>query len=450
MTGTVPATESAAIRQRLRDAVVEVTVGELGPVANREAWVVLAHVSVADEVRSILNLTRFAEVEFPGLSDYPAEELELARAEIVRIDGETERLTERANELAAAEYANAVAWVEAFQSARGAITVRERLGATERAVLLTGWVPVRSRAALEAALEPLGDLIDLTLEEPTDEDSPPVLLDNPKLLKPFETLTDLYGRPRVRRARSDAAAGAVLPHLLRHLHRRRRLRAHAHRSASGSSRTRLDVAPGVKRFSDLMMIGGAAAMVVGVLFGSYFAIDFAVVTRVLPFLKPLQLIDPLAELQTFLLFTVALGVIQVFFGVLVAAYDAARKGDYSGAVNDQISTIVLAVMIAIAVIVPGASSCGRSCSASASRCSCKGHAHRGGARCRGPAGAGSAALGGAWLGARGRAGCSRSRSTGLRSSDGCSSARRSSGWCVSKAYARRSSACSAGRTRSTA
>jgi len=357
MTGIVPAAESATIRARLQDAITEVTVAELGPVNNRQAWVVLAHVSVADEVRTILNLTRFQEVEFPGLTNYPAEELELARDEIVRIDAERERLTARAHELAAAEYANAVAWAEAFESARGAVSVREQLGATERTVLLTGWVPERSRAALERAIEPLGDLIDLGLDEPTAEDSPPVLLDNPKLLKPFETLTDLYGRPMYGELDptpllapfftvffaiciGDVGYGLMLM------------------IGFFLIKTRLDVAPGVKRFSDLMIIGGAASVVAGVMFGSYFAIDFATVTRVLPFLKPLQLIDPLAELQTFLLFTVALGVVQVFFGVLVAAYDAARKGDFTGAVNDQISTIVLAAMIAIAVIVPGASSWG--------------------------------------------------------------------------------------------
>jgi V/A-type H+-transporting ATPase subunit I len=180
------------------------------------------------------------------------------------------------------------------------------------------------------------------------------LLENPKLLKPFETLTDLYGRPTYGELDptillapfftvffaiciGDVGYGLMLMlgfYLIK---------------------TRLDVAPGVKRFADLMIIGGAASVVAGVIFGSYFAIDFKVVTHYLPFLKPLQIIDPLAQLQTFLLFTVALGVIQVFFGVLIAAYDAARKGDFSGAVNDQISTIVLAVMIAVAVIVPGAS-----------------------------------------------------------------------------------------------
>jgi V/A-type H+-transporting ATPase subunit I len=52
---------------------------------------------------------------------------------------------------------------------------------------------------------------------------------------------------------------------------------------------------------------------------------------------------------------VALGVIQVFFGVLVAAYDAARRGDVESAVNDQLSTILLVSMIAVGALVPGAS-----------------------------------------------------------------------------------------------
>ncbi len=353
MTGTVPAGESESIRQRLRDAVSEVTVAELGPAGVREAWVVMAHVSVADEVRAILNVTRFEEVSFPGLTDYPAEETELARTEITHIDTETERLVTRATELSAEEYAHAVTLVEAFQSARGAISLREQLGATERTVLLAGWVPERSREALENALAPFGGLVDLTLEEPTAEDRPPVLLENPKLLRPFETLTDLYGRPRYGELDptpllapffavffaiciGDVGYGLMLI------------------VAFYLIKTRLDVAPGVKRFSDLMIIGGAAAMVAGVCFGSYFAVDFAVIQKYAPFLARLRLIDPLNQLQEFLIFTIVLGMVQVFFGVLVAIYDAARKGDRSAAVNDQASTIILAVMIAIAVLVPGA------------------------------------------------------------------------------------------------
>jgi V/A-type H+-transporting ATPase subunit I len=109
-------------------------------------------------------------------------------------------------------------------------------------------------------------------------------------------------------------------------------------------KTKLDVGPGVKRFMDLMMIGGGGAMVVGVFFASYFALDVAYLPG---FLKALQMLDPLAQLQTFLLITIGLGVAQVFFGVGIAAYDTFRKGDPLAAIFEQVSTIFLFAMIGV-------------------------------------------------------------------------------------------------------
>ena len=62
------------------------------------------------------------------------------------------------------------------------------------------------------------------------------------------------------------------------------------------------------------------------------------------------MLDPLNELTTFLLFTLVLGVIQVFFGVFVSAYDAFRRGDPQEAVFGQLSTVFMFAMIAAFVI----------------------------------------------------------------------------------------------------
>lgn len=350
-TGTVPASEGAAIRQRLRETTAEVSVEELGAVGSRSAWVVMAHRETLDDVRSTLNLTNFAEVSFPGLSGYPAEEIALAQAEIDRIDAERTRLLERAKTLAGDEYHRSVALVESLGSARDAIAVRDQFGATERTVLITGWVPERSVAQLEEALQPLDGLVDITLTEPGPDDKPPVQLVNPPWLQPFETLTDLYGRPQYVELDptpllapffllffgicvGDVGYGIMLI------------------IGAFLIKTRLDVAPGVKRFMDLIMLGGGSAIAVGIVTGSYFALD----PETLPsFLRAAMLINPMAQLTTFLLIMVALGVIQVFFGVLIAAYDAARRGDAASAVNDQLSTVLLAIMIGVAFVVPGAS-----------------------------------------------------------------------------------------------
>jgi len=345
-TGTVPASQGSEIREALRQEVDTVTVDELGPVGDRQAWVVFAHTSRAEETRTFLARNDFTEVTFGGLHESPAEERARALARIEELDAETEKLTDRATELSREQYHRAVALVQAIQSERDALLVRRDFGASERTFVISGWVRESGAHELEAALAGFDGDVDVTLAPPTDEDRPPVELNNPTWLKPLEVLTDLYGRPRYGELDptpmiapfflaffgiciGDVGYGAMLI------------------GGAWAVKTYLDVAPGVKRFCSLMMYGGATAMLFGVAFASYFALPVDILP---PFLQSLQLLDPLNELTTFLLFTLVLGVIQVFFGVLIAAYDAFRRGDRAEAVFGQLSTIFLFGSIAAMVV----------------------------------------------------------------------------------------------------
>lgn len=348
--GTVPASQGAAIRQALRDTTCDVSVEELQSVGGCAAWVVMAHCSALDAVRATLSLTDFQEVAFPGLADYPAEERSRALARADEITEELADLDERAHTLAEQHHSRAVARVEAIASDLDSLTVREQFGATECTFAVSGWVEGSRRDELERALEPLALDVDLTLEEPVEDDAPPVVLRNPWFIRPFETLTDLYGLPRYDELDptpllapfflaffsiciSDVGYGLMLI------------------AGAWYVKNKIDVAPGVKRFMDLLMFGGAGAMVAGVAFGSYFALDYDLVRQAVPFI-PNRLLDPLDELPKFLIFTAALGLTQVLFGVLVAAYDLARRGDRSSAFFDQISTVLLIASIGFGVAVP--------------------------------------------------------------------------------------------------
>jgi V/A-type H+/Na+-transporting ATPase subunit I len=195
-TGTVPVRASAETRQALREAVEAVSVAEVGSAHDREAWVVMAHHDVVEEVRSTLLLTEFEEVRFDGLEDYPAEERSRASEALGVLDGEERELSERGTELAARHHAYATALVQALLTRKEAEEIRGRFLSSERAFLVTGWVPERKREKLTAALAPMGADVDLGFEKPDPEDSVPVELVNPVWLRPFEVLTDLYGRPR--------------------------------------------------------------------------------------------------------------------------------------------------------------------------------------------------------------------------------------------------------------
>jgi V/A-type H+-transporting ATPase subunit I len=342
-TGMVPAPEGPGIRARLREEVAEVSVEELGPVGSRQAWVVMAHRDRVDDVKALLNLTSFTEVSFPELSNYPAEEIGIATDEIAHLDADEERLTERARELEAAHYERAVAIAEWLVAERDAITVRERFGATERAVVVTGWVAAKRRPKLEAAVAPLSALVDLTFTEPGPDDDPPVELDNPRFLHAFETLTQLYGLPKYHEldptpllagffwlffgmALGDVGYGIVLA------------------IVAWLIKTRLDVAPGVKRFMDLLIYGGVSAVIFGVLTGSYFAIDVASLPRAL---QSLIVLDPMKDILLALGISIALGVVHVVFGICLGVGAKVRAGDWDGAVSGDVSTLVLLGALAI-------------------------------------------------------------------------------------------------------
>ncbi len=347
-TGTVPASASENVRQALRDAVDLVSVKEVGRAGDSEAWIVMAHRSVLDDVRATLSLTEFTEVSFPGLEDYPAEESAMAEEALEQLAVEEEELVARAEELAAEHYVRTAALVQALLTRRDAEEVRAEMAASERVFLVTGWVPQDRQEELVSALAPVAESIDLTFEDPGPEDRVPVELKNPPLLRPFEVLTDLYGRPRYGdldptpfvagffflffgMCIGDVGYGFMLL------------------VAAWLIKNRLDVAPGVKKFMDLLILGGISSMIVGVATRSYFALAEESLPQ---FLRYTPLIEPLDQVMTLLVISVALGVVHVSLGVCLKAYRRIRDGDVIGALFEDLSTLVLFVVIGVVVAMP--------------------------------------------------------------------------------------------------
>lgn len=345
-TGTVPASEAEDIRARLRDEVADVTVEQLGSVGAEQAWVVIAHRSCVDAVRGVLAFTRFTEVSFPGLHDYPAEEISRALYAMAQIERDSDEAGERASSLAKTDYHEAVTLLAALESGYGRLAVRANFATTDAAFVIEGWVPAEGAPALEAALALLGDDVDLTLSDPGPDDEPPVKLVNPPWLQPFEILTDLYGRPRYR----DADPTPVLaPFFLLFFAICIGDFGYGAMLAVGAwvIKTKLDVAPGVKKFMDLLILGGLGSMVVGVALGGYLALPVDSLPQVL---QDLQVLDPIADIQLFLVVALVIGVIQVFFGVILAAAHAFQRGDADSAIFDHISVFVLFGSVAAMVV----------------------------------------------------------------------------------------------------
>lgn len=348
-TGTVPELAAEPIRQMLRDAVDLVTVEEVGRAAGTEAWVVMAHHDATEDVRATLALTEFVPVSFPGIEDYPAEERARAIETLARLAAEEAELEAQALKLSGLHHSRSMAFVQSLLTRHDAETANECFLTSERTFIVTGWMPARNRDHIAASLAPLGGEIDLGFAEPAADEEVPVLLRNHMLVRPFEVLTDLYGRPRYwdldptpllagfffiffGMCVGDVGYGVLLI------------------IAGLFIKHRLDVAPGVCKFMDLIMMGGLASILVGVATRSYFAIA---PESLPPFLRYEPILDPLRDIMLVLMFSVALGVVHISLGVGVNAYRRIKAGDVAGAIFEDVTTLALFVVVGAVVAFPG-------------------------------------------------------------------------------------------------
>lgn len=220
-------------------------------------------------------------------------------------------------------------------------------GATRRAFVVEGWVPTRAWMDLERGLhERCGD--EVVLSEVAREDwvaeRAPVVLANPRLLRPFEALIRMMPLPAYGSIDptpfvavffpaffglmvGDIGYGLILAVLGLVLHRRSR--------------------PGTLLRDAAEIIGpcAAAAIVAGALFGELFG-DLG--TRWLG-LQPL-LFRREEAIVPFLLLSVALGVVQILLGLVLGAISARRQPRQAASRGLSAAMVVLVVVALLAAI----------------------------------------------------------------------------------------------------
>lgn len=180
---------------------------------------------------------------------------------------------------------------------------------TDSAFVLEGWVPEQYADAIIAELESACPNIFVQLLAPEDRDAPPSLVVNNNVVKPYEEITNMYSAPHYREIDpnpimaifyfiffglmiGDAAYGLVL--------------------AVGGFILGLSKKfdKGAKNVLLLVGMGGISAVIWGILFGGYFAIDFGDLDIALWF-------NPIDDPMTMLILSIALGCIQMTVGYII-------------------------------------------------------------------------------------------------------------------------------------
>jgi V/A-type H+-transporting ATPase subunit I len=216
---------------------------------------------------------------------------------------------------------------------------------------MEGWVPEEDSEKLRSELLKAAPYTVIDILEPKEDEQPSVKLKNNAFVSAFEPVVEGFSLPSYRGIDptsvmssfymilfavmlSDAGYGLLMAVALFAIVKIKKIPV---KNA---------------KMLYMLMFCGAATVVVGLWFNTAFG--FSVLPKYSALLPLDAINDPLPVMAVCLL----IGLIHLFAGVLVAAYMDMRKGDWVGAISDQISWIVLLLGLGF-LLVPSLKEAGK-------------------------------------------------------------------------------------------
>ncbi|UCE17431.1 MAG: V-type ATP synthase subunit I [Gemmatimonadota bacterium] len=299
------------------------------------------------------HLKRFdiTEVSLSGFSGTPREAVQDIQEEISALHEENKRIDERGRRLAENRPRLLIVMDHVMNDLERE-TVRERLAFTDSACLIEGWMKRKDVDRVRADLEAKFQTVSVLETEGRAEDVPPVALENREWAKPFEMVTDLYGRPKYTEIDptpvlspffavffalcvTDAGYGLMLS--LISLLALRKLRP----------------GPGMRKLFQLLLASGLLTIVAGIVTGGYFGLDLTTMDPNHPFVitaYSLKVFDPLENAMTFFALALGCGVVHVFVGYVVKLYGGIASGNAVRSILIHVPWLMATVGLGLSMI----------------------------------------------------------------------------------------------------
>ena len=202
---------------------------------------------------------------------------------------------------------------------------------SENVLVFEGWAPVAELKTIEESIANKTKEYALEEIEPLEGELPPVEIKNNAIVKPFESVTRLYGLPGhddidptmflagfffifFGLSLTDVGYGLILF------------------LATGGGLLFYDVPKEMRPFMMLFMFGGLSSILVGLFFGGYFGVDMSLMPQ---WVQALQAFDPIKNPIPVFYLALGLGVVQILAGLTLKIVREAKNGDLVGGVLDQ-------------------------------------------------------------------------------------------------------------------
>ncbi len=287
--------------------------------------------SSLDEAESRLAANGFLKTAFPDIETTARTAYEKASERLTEIDAETFKFEDRLRDLSEClDEVEILCDIEA--TVVNLCVQRRKLAATKNCAVLTGWIPTdaeeritRSLSAFECACE---------IEEPDENEEPPVLLRNNRWGKSFEWVLGMYSYPKYGSFDptfimsifyftifglmfADVGYGLILI------------------AACFGGVKLLNPKKGMRNMLTMFGYCGISCVIMGVLFGGWFgdlptaimsAAGIPTDTPIAKFFASGLWLNPLDDPMTFLIISLGIGVVHLIAGMVVNFAVLCKKG----------------------------------------------------------------------------------------------------------------------------
>lgn len=290
-----------------------------------------------ETIEDLLKKSDFEKISLPQSERTPKEEMEYIL--ILKKEIDENRNKNIIEALKLEKYKVKLMYAhDCLLSKKAAKEARDISGETKHTFFLEGWIRKRDFNLLTNGLREISKEIETYKVTPLPEEIPPVDIENPRFLRPLETVTKIYGLPKYKEidptpvlsgffilffglCLGDAGYGITLS------------------LVSALILRKIKLSFGAKNLLRLLFYGGIVSALVGALTGGWFGIDLNTLPPVLNWLATpltmIRLIDPVKNPLVMLVLALALGVIQVSVGIATKMFMSLRDGNYVDAILDE-------------------------------------------------------------------------------------------------------------------
>lgn len=296
----------------------------------------------AGTVASLVSSAGGSITELPKGDGSPVEEaIASLNGQIGDMESEKLRLLEDDKALSQS-LVRIMAVMDYYLDKRSLDETEDSVAKTVYTVVIDGYCQEKDVHRLRDALSDITEM-EIVESDPQEGDHPPIVLQNNKIIQPFEAVTTLFGYPHYGEqdptqwlaaffwiffglTLADVVYGVALGAMCLWLLRNKK-----------------QLSPGGRNLVTCVLYCCVSMIILGALMGSWMG-DF--VSVFMPgsgfdrFIKSMTVLDPINDPLTLMIISLGLGIVHIWVGILVKAIGNVKKGDVSEAIWGQVSWLV--------------------------------------------------------------------------------------------------------------